>query len=141
MAVVKWKFTDAHASTPLVYEFHINPNEGGSPAYTKNITTSISLGPNHAGMIQEGQMTNATLTFRGVILTQEHYEALEKWFARRVMLDLDDDLGRQFRGVFSAFTPTRTRRAFNPWYHTFDAAFTVIGYKNASGEEVFGRFL
>lgn len=140
---VRWQFVDVFEKgpSPYSYTWEINPNDGGSPNITKNFTQNVNVGPNHVGIIMEGQFSGPTLSFSGVILTQSHYEALETWFDRRVTLDLFDDLGRQFRGVFSSFAPKRTRRAYNPWYHTYDAQFLVAGYKSASGSVVYGRFL
>lgn len=138
--VVRWKFTDLYGATPNVYTFEINPNEGGSPSVQKNMNIVYNAGPNRGGIIQEGQSTVPILSFSGLILTQTHYEALEMWFDKRVLLELDDDLGRKFRGVFSAFEPTRVRKPFNPWYHTFTGQFTCYGYKNASGQIRYGRF-
>ena len=100
-----------------------------------------NLGPNRMNLVQEGSSSVPTMAFSGSILTQAHYEALELWFDRRILIKLTDDLGRIFFGVFSAFTPTRTRRAFNFWYHTYTAEFTVTAYYNASGDRVYGRVL
>jgi hypothetical protein len=123
-----------------LYIFEINPNEGGSPGITKNIAVATNVGPNRGAILQEGQNTAPILTFSGIIITPTHYEALETWFDKKVLLELNDDLGRTFRGVFSAFDPVRSRRAYNPWYHTYTAQFTCFGYKNASGQIRYGRF-
>lgn len=140
--VVRWTFTDVWETGPAphTYTFHINPNTGGSPQVQKNFNILYNVGPNRGGIIQEGQSSVPTLTFSGVILTQEHYEALETWYDKRILIELVDDLGRTFRGVFSQFTPERTRRAHNPWYHTYSAGFNVYGYRTASGEIRYGRF-
>ncbi len=121
------------------YVWEINPNDGGSPAITKNLTISNSVGPNRVGIVQEGQSSPPVLSFGGVILTQEHYETLETWFDRRIFIKLTDDLGREFYGVFTRFTPRRVRRPSRPWYHTYEAEFTAQAYKNASGDWVYGR--
>lgn len=123
-----------------LYVFEINPNEGGSPAIQKNIAVATNVGPNRGAILQEGQNTAPILSFSGLIITQTHYEALETWFDKKVLLELTDDLGRTFRGVFSAFDPTRIRKPFNPWYHSYTAQFTCFGYKNASGQIRYGRF-
>lgn len=142
MTVVRWQFIDVYqkGTAPFEYVFEINPNDGGTPTITKNLTLQTNTGPNRTGIIQEGQSTQAQMTFSGIILTQTHLEALERWFDRRILIELHDDLGRVFRGVFSTFSPTRARRPYNPWYHTFQATFTVAGYKTASGEVRYGRF-
>lgn len=141
IGVVRWRFTDVYNSgpAPYTYTFDINPNTGGSPAGEKTITTSYSLGPNNQTVLQEGHFTVPDLTFSGVILSRHHYETLEFWFSKRVLLRLDDDLGRIFTGVFAKFTPKRERRASNPWYHTYDADFLVMSYLSASGQRIYGR--
>lgn len=88
----------------------------------------------------EGATTESQLSFSGVILTREHLEAFEAWHLRRVLIELADDLGRKYRGVFSAFSPQRVRKAGNFWYHTYDATFTVLAYKNSSDVIYFGDF-
>lgn len=140
---VKWKFTDywGAGAPPYSYTWEINPNDGGSPEITKNITVMQNVGPNRVGLVMEGQSTIPVISFSGVILTQSHYEAMEYWFDRRVFLRLDDDLDRVFYGVFSKFSPKRARRASHPWYHTYDASFHASGYENGSSQPVYGRVL
>lgn len=140
-SVTRWTFKDVWSTTTnTIYTFEVNPNQGGSPQVTKNLNIAYNVGPNRGGILQEGQSTVPVLTFSGLLLTQTHYEAMETWFDKRVLIELKDDLGRTFRGVFSSFNPTRVRKPFNPWYHTYDAAFTCHGYKNASGQIRYGRF-
>lgn len=143
MDVVRWKFIDVHSAgkAPYEYTFHINPNEGGTPTIQKNFTIQTNAGPNRGAIVQEGQSTPPELAFSGVILTQPHLEALELWFDKRILIDINDDLGRVFRGVFSRWEPQRERRAYNYWYHTFSAGFIVAGYKTASGKVRFGKFI
>lgn len=136
---VRWRFDDYWGTD--TYTLEINPNDGGSPVVTKALAFSANLGPNRMGVVQEGSNAVPTLSFGGSILTKTHYEALELWYNRRVLIQLTDDLGRVFRGIFSGFTPTRTRRAFNPWFHTFTAEFAVSSYVNASGVAVYGQAL
>lgn len=124
-----------------VYVFEINPNDGGTPGVTKNILMSQNVGPNRVGILQEGQSQAPVMAFSGVILAQAELEALEKWYDRRVLIQMTDDLGRVFYGVFSQFNPKRSRRATNVWYHTYDAQFTLSAYKNASGDWIYGRIL
>lgn len=136
--VVRWTFTDVWGGAS--WTFNINPNEGGSPSFEKQLNIATNVGPYRGGIIQEGRMLPPTITFSGVIIEREHYEALEEWFLQRILLDLDDDVGRTFRGVFSQFDPQRARRPYNPWYHTYSAQFTIWGYRNASGTTIFGSF-
>lgn len=140
--VTRWVFNDYRnqGPTPYTYTFAINPNEGGSPSIQKNLTILSNVGPTRSAILQEGQNSAPEMTFSGTILTQAHFEAMEFWYDKRVALEITDDLGRMFRGIFSRWEPSRSRRAFNPWFHTYSAAFTVAGYKNASGAVRFGRF-
>lgn len=147
--VVKWVFEDVYqsCSAPYEYTFPINPNTGGTPTITKTINTiSSGAGSNKGIILQEGQSGVAEMSFSGVILTQGHLEALERWFDKRALLEIRDDLGRRFRGVFSTFDPSREYRSRNPWYHTFSAKFIVSGYRTApslehpEGEDRYGRF-
>lgn len=138
MATVRWTLTDVWRG--LSVTLPINPNDGGSPAIEKALSIQTNVGPYRGGIIQEGALSIPTLSFSGVILTQDHYELLEAWHLKRVLIDLDDDIGRTFRGVFSTFSPERQRRAYNPWYHTYSAQFAAWGYRNASGVVMFGSF-
>lgn len=142
-SVNRWTFTDVYQKgpAPYTYEVAINPNDGGSPTFEKSISVSKVSGPNEMPIIQEGAPGAASISFSGVILTQEHYEALEIWFRKRILLMVQDDLGRRFYGVFASWTPQRVRRSHNYWYHTYNASMTVLAYYNASGQRVYGRFL
>jgi hypothetical protein len=142
-AVVKWIFKDYWETgpTPYTYTWEINPNDGGSPESTKTMTILQNVGPNRMNLVQEGQTTVPTLSFSGVILTQAHYEKMELWFDKRVLIQLTDDLSRNFYGIFSKFSPKRSRHGGNFWYHNYDAEFAVTAYVNASGVRTYGRIL
>lgn len=141
--VTRWVFRDLYQKglAPYSYTVHINPNEGGSPTVTKNMTILSNTGPNRAAIAQEGQSSMPEISFSGVILEKAHYEALEYWYSKRILIEITDDLGRVFRGIFSRWEPNRQRRAFNPWYHTFSAGMTVTSYRNASGQVRYGKFI
>lgn len=143
MAVVRWKLKDVHEVGPTPYEYtlHINPNEATSATVEKAMNVLSNAGPNRGIVVQEGRMTVPAIEFSGVILKQEHLEALELWFLRRVILDLTDDLGRTYRGIFAGFQPQRPYRGGNFWYHTYSASFQASAYRNASGQVVYGRFV
>jgi hypothetical protein len=140
--VTRWTFDDIDevGPSPYTYTVAINPNEGGSPTVEKTLAITSNTGPNRGAIVQEGQSSPPQMQFSGVILVQEHFEALEAWFDRRILIEITDDLGRKFRGVFSGWAPQRIRRAFNPWYHQYQATFTILGYKTASGVVRFGKF-
>lgn len=144
-AVVKWTFEDYWqtqenpSDPPVQYTFDINPNDNGAVTIQKNIQMSQTVGPNRVNVLQEGQNQAPILAFSGVILNQQQLEAMELWYDRRVLIKITDDLGREYYGVFSQFTPKRVRRASNFWYHSYDAQFTLSAYKNASGDWLYGR--
>ncbi len=136
MSVVRWKFTDVR--TGVAYVFEINPNEGGSPTVSKQVATNVPMGPSRRAVFSEGRLSVTDMTFGGVIITQTHFEAMQQWALKRTLLQLDDDLGRTFQGVLSSFSPTRSRRAFNPWYHTYSATFGITAMRSASGAVLYG---
>lgn len=142
MPVVRWRFVDVYETgfSPFDWTFDINPNDGGSPNVEKNFNIAMSVGPRQGIILQEGSMAPPAVSFSGVILTQEHYETFETWFVKRVVLDLYDDLERQFRGALSSFHPKRVRKPYNFWYHTYDAEFKAFAYRNATGNVIYGRF-
>lgn len=143
MAVVRWTFTDVHqkGEAPYSYTFHINPNEASSGIMEKTIQASANAGPRRGVILQEGRMSAPTLQFNGIVLEQDHLEKLELWYAKRILIDLDDDLSRRFRGIFATFQPERPYRARNFWYHTFSASFQASAYRNASNQVIYGRFV
>lgn len=138
----RWKFTDVFNTgpSPYIWTFDISPSEGGSPALEKSFNVTNYVGPRRQSVIQEGQFSNVSIEFSGTILTQTHFETFETWMRKRVVLDLEDDLGRVFRGAFASFRPQRVFKPNNVWYHKYTATFQVIAYKNVSGATVFGRF-
>lgn len=136
--MAKWVFTDYWNDTDT-WTFEVNPNDGGSPAVTKNLLIAQNTSPNRVNIVQEGASNAPTVSFSGVILTQSQYEALESWYSKRILIKVRDDLGRDMYGVFTSFSPKRVRRARNPWYHTYDAGLTLAKYTNASGEDIYGR--
>lgn len=141
--VVKWTFTDVfqRGIAPFTYVFAINPNDGGSPTMQKNFNFTHSVGPRRGSIIQEGGSEAPKMDFSGIILSKTQYYALETWYQKRLMLDLTDDLGRTFRGTLSTWTPKRTRRASNPWYHEWDAEFTIYAWADDQGNPIYGRFV
>ncbi len=138
----RWVFYDVHERTvpPYVWEWYVNPNEGGSPNVQKAVSVAVNTGPNRGALLQEGRMEAPTLSFGGVILHRDQYEVMEAWFDWRILIGLMDDLDRQFLGVFAQWQPNRQRRGTNPWYHTYQAQFRVSAYKTASGVSRFARW-
>jgi hypothetical protein len=76
MPVVRWTFEDLTVTTPTTYEFEINPNQGGSPRYQKQIMTKSTCAPDGRVIIQEGRDLPNEMSFTGVILKEEMYDDL-----------------------------------------------------------------
>lgn len=139
--VIRWSFTDVYqvGPTPYTYTWEINPNDGGAIAWQKNFFNAPVSGPNVMPIIQEGGLGTATLSFSGIILTRSHYEVMEFWYSKRILILLKDDLNREYLGVFSTWTPKRERHSSNFWFHSYDAQFTVMEYINSAGLRLYGR--
>jgi hypothetical protein len=127
------------ASQPVPYTFHINPNEMNGPIGEKAMNILTSSGPTGGAIIQEGKMTLPSLDFSGIILEKDHMDKMEEWFRKRVLLDLTDDLGRQFRGVFSSLSATRPYSSSNFYRHQYQASFQIWSYVNGDGTLIYGR--
>lgn len=143
MAVKRWKFTDVHqkGGAPYEYVFKVNPNEASSGIFEKTMNAETNAGPRRGVILQEGRNSPPILNFSGILFKQEHLEKLELWYAKRILIDLDDDLDRRFRGIFSAFSPERPYRSGNFWYHTYSATFHASAYRNAQNQIIYGRFV
>lgn len=115
--VVKWKFNDTVAAQ--IYTFEINPSDGGSPSYKKNITFKNTAAPNGRTLIFEGRDEPVTFSFSGTILTQTQFEAFETWFLKRRQIIVTDDLNRSYSVYITSFDPKRVRASTAPWKHTY----------------------
>lgn len=124
MSVVRWIFTDPVLST--TYTFEINPNDGGSPTYKKNLTTVNTTAPAGAVLIFEGADQPMAGTFSGTILTQSQYHAMTTWFSKRYPITVTDDLGRTQTIYITGFNPKRQRSALYPYKHTYQVDYTVL---------------
>lgn len=126
MAVVRWLFEDP--VTLDSWQFEINPNEGGSPAYSKNIVYSATCAPDGKVVVFEGRDEPKKLEFSGVLLTQEHFEAFAEWYEKRYQVNVTDDLGRTFSVIIDRFDPTRQRALHYPWKHTYRVSATIVDW-------------
>ena len=133
---VRWQFTDVR--TGASYTMEINPNSGGTVGFSKAVATDNPIGPGRRPILSEGRIQPGPMEFSGVILTQAQLENMETWALKRTLIQIEDDLGRTYQGVLSSWTPTRDRRAFNYWYHTYSATLTVSAIKTAGGSTLFG---
>lgn len=126
MSVVKWVFTDLTDASE--YTFDINPNEGGTPAYKKNINYQSTAAPDGKTLIFEGRDQAGTATFSGVILYQEQYDALVLWFQKRHQIQVTDDLGRTFMIYVVSFEAKRQRAVHYPWKHSYTVEYVVVDW-------------
>jgi len=126
MAVVRWVFSDP--VTLESYEFEINPSEGGSPTYKKTINFLNTAAPDGRTLAFEGRRAAQQGSFKGTILTEEHYNAMVDWFEKRNQIIMTDDLGRSQMIYITDFEPTRVRAVQHPWKHTFNVSYFVLDW-------------
>lgn len=126
MAVTRWVFTDP--VTLDTYNFEINPNDGGSPQYAKNLTYSVTSAPDGKVVAFEGRERPKTLEFSGVLLTQAHFEAMLEWYNKQYQVSVTDDLGREFSIIIESFSPQRQRAVHYPWKHQYSVRATIVDW-------------
>jgi len=126
VGVTRWTFFDPTDSS--TYEFAINPNEGGSPDYRKNITYTNTAGQNGNVLAFEGRDAPKQHTISGTILTQVHLEAFVTWFEKRHAITVTDDLLRTFSIYITGFAPRRQRSALHPYKHTYTMTYVELDW-------------
>jgi len=126
MARVAWEFTDL--VTNDTYSLPVNPNDGGSPSFRKNISYQVTAAPDGKVLMFEGRDEPMQSQFSGVILTEEQYEAFVEWYSKRHQIKIKDDLGREFVCYITSFDPKRKRSALHPWKHDYTCEYTIIDW-------------
>lgn len=126
MPVVKWVFDDLTDSS--TYTFAINPNAGGSPQYKKTINTQSTAAPDGKTLIFEGRDAPQTLSFSGVILDEDQYDAMVTWFNKRHQIKITDDLNREFMVYITDFKPRRIRAVQHPWKHEYEVDYIILDW-------------
>lgn len=124
--VVKWVFEDLTDLTTATFE--INPNDGGTPPYEKNITTQNTLAAGGRTLLFEGSTKEQELSFSGAILTSTQLDMLIFWFTKRHQIQLTDDLGRVMMIYITKFDPKRVRKASNVHYHTYTVTAQIVDW-------------
>lgn len=124
MSVTKWTFTDPVTSAG--YTFIINPSEGGSPSYEKNIQYQNTAAPDGKVLSFEGRDNPKRLEFSGVLFTEAEYDAFVEWWDKRYQVVITDDLGRTFTILIESFVPKRERAVHSPWKHSYDVIATIV---------------
>lgn len=124
----RWVFTDPVTSE--TYEMEINPNEGGTPKLSKNISYQITTAPepNSRVLMFEGRPQPRQGSFAGTILTEQHYNAMVQWYEKRNQIYVTDDLGRTFTIYITGFDAKRVRAIQHPWKHTYTCEYTIIDW-------------
>lgn len=121
----RWTFHDPQ--TDDTYTFAINPNEDGSPQYTKSLGTQKTAAPDGGLLLYEGRDDAQTPQFTGVVLYRLQYDAMIEWFNKRYPIEMTDDLGRVITIYITSFEPKRVRNVSHPWKHTYSVKFVVLG--------------
>lgn len=114
---IAWQFYDPVEDE--TYYWEINPNEGGYPDRTKNISYQSTSGPNGQTVAFEGRQNPMTMQFSGTILSQSQFDTLASWYEKGNQIRLTDDLNRSFWIYIKSFQPRRVRARSAPWKHTY----------------------
>ena len=126
MALVRWTFDDP--TTLESYTMEINPNDGGSPTYAKGITINSTSAPDGQAIIFEGQDSTQTFEVRGILLTEEQYNALVTWYQKRHQVMVTDDLERQFYIYITGLEFRRKRAIHYPWKHEYTLKYLILDW-------------
>lgn len=124
MARVAWTLYDSVEDE--TYSFDVNPSEGGTPDYAKNLTKTATIAPDGNIVLFEGARPAQTLEVSGIILEEDQFDTFVDWESRRRVLLLTDDLGRSFNVLIERFSATRQRRRNREWYHSYNMTFAVV---------------
>lgn len=124
--VVRWIFLDLTDSTTATFE--INPNDGGSPTYEKNVTSTSTLAPGGKTLLSEGSEKQKEISFSGIVLNSTMYDFMVTWFTKKHQIRLTDDLGRVMMIYITKFEPKRIRRASHPYYHTYTVTAQILDW-------------
>lgn len=127
MSVVRWTFEDPVTSD--IAEFYVNPKEGGSPSYAKNIVFKNTAGPDGRVIVFEGRPEVKELSFNGVILTEEEYDFFVEWFNKKNQFYVTDDLGRIFSIYIIGLDLRRIRAAMHPWKHEYTVRYFEVDWE------------
>lgn len=124
--VVRWEFEDT--VTLDVYTFAVNPSDGGSPAYNKQVHEQSTSAPNGKVIRMEGRDQPQKMEFTGTLFTEEEYNAFVEWYQKRYQILIRDDLGREFYIEIDSFTPQRKRSIQYPWKHEYSVSATIVDW-------------
>lgn len=126
MARIAWTLTDP--VTAATYDLEINPNQGGTPSYNKNIQYQATAAPDGKVLMFEGRDEPKTMSVSGVILSQTLLDALVTWYEKRYAIEVEDDLGRTFKIYITSFQPQREFSVSHPWRHSYTLEYTILDW-------------
>lgn len=126
MARIPWRWEDTVEGTVLFMP--INPNEGASPTYQKQLTKTQTTAPgaDSRPIIFEGADAVTQFDFSGALLSEEHYNFVLNAWRKRHPIKLTDDLGRTFTIYMESFAPQRVISRIRPWKHTYQATSVIV---------------
>lgn len=125
--MAKWAFYDGYSLQDYIFE--INPSEGGSPQFTKNIAQQSTAAPDGKTLLFEGRDSPQTIEFSGTLLTEDQYNAFVTWYQKRRQIRITDDLGREFWVYITSFAPRRERAIHYPWKHSYTVSATILDWE------------
>jgi hypothetical protein len=109
------------------YVFPINPARMTSPNAQRVLTVEHTTAPDGQPMTFEGMPLGVSWSFEGNVLTQDHYEALERFFAYNCRVWLTDHFGRAWIVALESIDFTEVRALYNPWSHSYKAKALILG--------------
>lgn len=116
--VRKWVLQDP-APGGEQYVFEINPDSATSPWPSKTFTSDVSTAPDGQHLTWEGARKPVVWQFKGTLLTQSQYEALEAFQALNRRVYLIDNRNRAWVVSIESFDPEPKKVIDNPWAHTY----------------------
>lgn len=126
MAVVRWVFDDPN--TLESWTFAVNPSQGGSPSYDKNLGYQNTSAPDGKVISFEGRDNPQPFEFSGTLFTEDEYNTFVTWWNKRYQIQVTDDLGRTFTIEIKSFRPTRRRAIQHPWKHDYEVSATIVNW-------------
>jgi hypothetical protein len=127
MSVVRWRIFDPDTDTTWV--FPMNPKSGALPARQRNIAQqAVSAVDSKQVLLFEGSENARTISWDGMILTEQFYLDILKWFDTHHQVRLTDDLGQTWWVYLTKFNPKRVNKHSHPWAMTYDVECLIIDW-------------
>ena len=114
-ARIPWVIRDLVANEEYAWE--VNPKQADA-GRSKNFIYEASAAPNGKAVILEGRDEVRRIVYSGVVLTQDQYDEMLRWFNKKNELELEDDLGNVYTVYITSFNPKRERSNNFPWKHS-----------------------